>query len=225
MPELKLENVSYQYKHGDRKVVSEVTCLFEGGKLNSVLGSSGSGKTTLLSLMAGLDQPTQGQIYIDGESLADLDLDQYRRERVSMIFQAFQLFPLLTALENVCFPMQLNGISKDEIPEKAKSLLSSVGITDEKIKRYPANLSGGEQQRVAIARTLATGAHVLLADEPTGNLDKDNGDKLIEILGQLAHEQGYCVIIVTHDPSIAERSDKVWRMSDGMLIGQHPASS
>ena len=225
MPELKLENVSYQYKHGDRKVVSEVTCLFEGGKLNSVLGPSGSGKTTLLSLMAGLDQPTQGQIYIDGESLADLDLDQYRRERVSMIFQAFQLFPLLTALENVCFPMQLNGISKDEIPEKAKSLLSSVGITDEKIKRYPANLSGGEQQRVAIARTLATGAHVLLADEPTGNLDKANGDKLIEILVKLAHEQGYCVIIVTHDSSIAERSDKVWRMSDGMLIGQQPASS
>ena len=225
MPELKLENVSYQYKHGDRKVVSEVTCLFEDGKLNSVLGPSGSGKTTLLSLMAGLDQPTQGQIYIDGESLANLDLDQYRRERVSMIFQAFQLFPLLTALENVCFPMQLNGISKDEIPEKAKSLLSSVGITEDKFKRYPANLSGGEQQRVAIARTLATGAHVLLADEPTGNLDKANGDKLIEILGQLAHEQGYCVIIVTHDPSIAERSDKVWRMSDGMLTGQKPASS
>ena len=225
MPELKLENVSYQYKHGDRKVVSEVTCLFEGGKLSSVLGPSGSGKTTLLSLMAGLDQPTQGQIYIDGESLADLDLDQYRRERVSMIFQAFHLFPLLTALENVCFPMQLNGVSREEIPEKAKSFLSSVGITDEKIKRYPANLSGGEQQRVAIARTLATGAHVLLADDPTGNLDKANGDKLIEILGQLAHEKGYCVIIVTHDTSIAERSDKVWRMSDGMLLGQQPASS
>jgi putative ABC transport system ATP-binding protein len=219
MPELKLENVSYQYKHGDRNVVNEVTCLFENSKLNAVLGSSGSGKTTLLSLMAGLDQPTQGQIYIDGESLADLDLDQYRRERVSMIFQAFQLFPLLTALENVCFPMQLNGVSKDDIPERAKSLLSSVGITEEKFKRYPANLSGGEQQRVAIARTLATGAHVLLADEPTGNLDRSNGDKLIEILGQLAHEQGYCVIIVTHDPSIAERSDKVRRMSDGVLIG------
>ncbi|OGN72235.1 MAG: hypothetical protein A2X25_00810 [Chloroflexi bacterium GWB2_49_20] len=225
MPELKLDNVSYQYKHGDRKVVNEVTCLFEGGKLNSVVGPSGCGKTTLLSLMAGLDQPTQGQIHIDNESLADLDLDQYRRERVSMIFQAFQLFPLLTALENVCFPMQLNGVSREEIPEKGKSLLSSVGITEEKFKRYPANLSGGEQQRVAIARTLATGAHVLLADEPTGNLDKANGDKLIEILGQLAHEQGYCVIIVTHDPSIAERSDKVWRMSDGALIEQQLASS
>ena len=225
MPELKLENVSYQYKHGDRKVVNEVTCLFEGGKLNSVVGPSGSGKTTLLSLMAGLDQPTQGHISIDGESLADLDLDQYRRERVSMIFQAFQLFPLLTALENVCFPMQLNGVSREDIPEKGKDLLSSVGITEEKFKRYPANLSGGEQQRVAIARTLATGAQVLLADEPTGNLDKANGDKLIEILGQLAHEQGYCVIIVTHDPSIAERSDKVWRMSDGVLIEHQLASA
>ena len=187
MPELKLENVCYQYKCGDRKVVNEVTCLFEGGKLNSVVGPSGSGKTTLLSLMAGLDKPTQGHIYIDDESLAGLDLDQYRRERVSMIFQAFQLFPLLTALENVYFPMQLNGVSREEIQERGKALLSSVGITEEKFKRYPANLSGGEQQRVAIARTLATGAHVLLADEPTVNLDKANGDKVIEILGQLAH--------------------------------------
>ena len=225
MPELRLENVSYQYKGGDRKVVNDVTCLFEGGKLNSVVGPSGSGKTTLLSLMAGLDQPNQGHIYIDGESLADLDLDQYRRERVSMIFQAFHLFPLLTALENVCFPMQLNGVPREEIAEKGKNYLSSVGITEDKFKRFPANLSGGEQQRVAIARTLATGAHVLLADEPTGNLDKANGDKLIEILGQLAHEQGYCVIIVTHDPSIADRSDKVWRMTDGVLIEQQLASA
>jgi ABC-type lipoprotein export system ATPase subunit len=217
MPDLKLENVSYQYKHGDRKVVDEVTCRFEGGKLNAVVGPSGSGKTTLLSLLAGLDQPDQGVIYFNDASLAGMDLDQYRREKVSMIFQAFHLFPLLTALENVCFPMQLNGVPGKEITEKAKTLLASVGITEDKDKRYPANLSGGEQQRVAIARSLATGAHVLLADEPTGNLDKANGDNVIEILGGLAHEGGYCVIIVTHDPSIAERSDKVWHMSDGAL--------
>jgi putative ABC transport system ATP-binding protein len=152
MPELQLENVSYQYKHGDRKVVDDVTCRFEGGQLNAVVGPSGCGKTTLLSLLAGLDRPNQGQIYLDGESLADLDLDQYRRERVSMIFQAFHLFPLLTALENVCFPMQLNGLPKEEIPERGKALLASVGITEDKYQRYPANLSGGEQQRVAIAR-------------------------------------------------------------------------
>ena len=208
MPELKLENVSYQYKGGDRKVVNGVTCRFEGGKLNAVVGPSGSGKTTLLSLIAGLDQPTQGQISIDGEVLASLDLDQYRRERLDD-FSSFPAFSPLTALENVCFPMQLNGVSKEEIRVKAKSLLASVGITEEKFKRYPANLSGGEQQRVAIARTLATGAHVLLADEPIGNLDKANGAIVIEILGKLAHEGGYCIIIVTHDPSIAERSDKV----------------
>ena len=225
MPELRLENVSYQYKGGDRKVVNEVTCLFKGGKLNSVIGPSGSGKTTLLSLMAGLDQPNQGNIYINGESLADLNLDQYRRERVSMIFQAFHLFPLLTALENVYFPMQLNGIPREKISERGKDYLSSVGITEDKFKRFPANLSGGEQQRVAIARTLATGAHVLLADEPTGNLDKVNGDILIEILAQLAHEQRYCVIIVTHDASIAERSDRVWRMTDGVLTEQQLASA
>lgn len=222
MPNLKLENVGYQYKHGDRKVVDHVTCRFEGGKLNAVVGPSGSGKTTLLSLLAGLDQPNQGQIYIDDQPLGDLDLDQYRRERVSMIFQAFHLFPLLTALENVCFPMQLNGIPKEETLERGKSHLASVGITEDKYKRYPANLSGGEQQRVAIARSLATGAQVLLADEPTGNLDKANGDKLIEILGGLAHQRGYCVIIVTHDPSIAERSDKVWHMSDGVLTEHQP---
>lgn len=225
MPELRLENVSYHYKHDDRKVVNSVTCLFEGGKLNAVVGPSGSGKTTLLSLLAGLDQPTQGQIYIDDEPLGDLDLDQYRRERVSMIFQAFHLFPLLTAMENVCFPMQLNGVPREEIPERGKACLVSVGITEDKFKRYPANLSGGEQQRVAIARTLATGAQVLLADEPTGNLDQANGDKLMEILGQLAHERGYCVIIVTHVPSIAEGCDQVWRMSDGILLEHQLASS
>ena len=217
MPELKLENVSYQYKNSERSVVDAVTCRFEGGKLNAVVGPSGSGKTTLLSLLAGLDQPSQGQIFIDDEALANLDLDQYRRERVSMIFQAFHLFPLLTCLENVCFPMELNGIDKKEITERATTYLASVGIDEEKHKRYPANLSGGEQQRVAIARSLATGAGVLLADEPTGNLDEANGENLVEILKHLAHDEGYCVIIVTHNPNIANKSDRVWRMNDGRI--------
>jgi ABC-type lipoprotein export system ATPase subunit len=224
MPELILKNVSYQYKHGDRKVVDAVNCRFQGGKLYAVVGPSGSGKTTLLSLLAGLDRPTQGHIYLNRAPLDNLDLDQYRRERVSMIFQAFHLFPLLTALENVCFPMQLNGVSKKKILKRGKYLLASVGITEDKYKRYPSNLSGGEQQRVAIARSLASGARVLLADEPTGNLDKGNGDKLIGILGHLAHEQRYCIIIVSHDLSIAERSDKVWYMSDGVLTENQPSA-
>ncbi|NLB71508.1 MAG: ABC transporter ATP-binding protein [Chloroflexi bacterium] len=146
-----------------------------------------------------------------------MDLDQYRREKVSMIFQAFHLFPLLTVIENVCFPMELNGVEKEAAIERAKIYLQSVGITEEKHKRYPGNLSGGEQQRVAIARTLASGARVILADEPTGNLDKANGQNIVDILKSLAHDQGYCVIIVTHDPAIAEQADQVWKMDDGAL--------
>jgi putative ABC transport system ATP-binding protein len=217
MTELTLENVTYRYKGANRDVVNSATCTFKGGRLNAVVGPSGSGKTTLLSLMAGLDRPTKGSIFINGETLDGLDLDQYRRERISMIFQAFQLFPLLTVLENVCLPMELNGSSQKEAAERVKSYLIAVGINEDKFRRYPANLSGGEQQRVAIARSLASGARVLLADEPTGSLDKANGENVVGILRQLAHEQGYCVVIVTHDPAIAEKSDKVWQMSDGVL--------
>jgi len=220
MSTLKLEEVSYQYKNGDRKVVNHVSCMFGSGKVSAVVGPSGSGKTTLLSLMAGLDQPTEGKILLDGDDLANMDLDQYRRERVAMVFQAFHLFPLLTVLENVCFPMELNGFSKSDAQGKAKELLTSVGIEAEKHKRYPSNLSGGEQQRVAIARALASGARVILADEPTGNLDKANGENVIEILRQLAHQQRYCIVVVTHNLEIAERSDKVWSMSDGVLVEQ-----
>ena len=217
MSELVLENVSYAYKGSDRKAVNNVSVHFEESKVNAVIGPSGSGKTTLLSIMAGLDSPTEGDALIDGERLSGMDLDQYRREKVSMIFQAFHLFPLLTVIENVCFPMELNGVEKEAAIERAKIYLQSVGITEEKHKRYPGNLSGGEQQRVAIARTLASGARVILADEPTGNLDKANGQNIVDILKSLAHDQGYCVIIVTHDPAVAEQADHVWKMDDGVL--------
>ena len=149
-----------------------------------------------------------------------MDLDAYRRQDVSVIFQAFQLFPLLTVMENVCYPMELNEVALKDAKERAKTLLSSVGIQEEKLRRFPANLSGGEQQRVAIARSLATGAGILLADEPTGNLDGENSRNVVEILTRLAHEEGYCVIIVTHDPAIAEASDVVYHMTDGILLQQ-----
>jgi putative ABC transport system ATP-binding protein len=217
MAELRLDKVTYQYKNSDRAAVSGVTCVLEGGKVNAVVGPSGSGKTTLLSMLAGLDRPTEGSIQIDGEDYAALDLDQCRRERISMIFQAFQLFPLLSAAENVSYPMEQNGVKKAQAKERAKELLTAVGIEEPLHKRYPANLSGGEQQRVAIARALSTGARVLLADEPTGNLDSANGGRVIDILHRLAHDEGYCVVIVTHDTSIAEASDAVFRMSDGVL--------
>ena len=213
----RLENISYRYKNSDRDVLKDISAEFEGGKFQAIMGPSGSGKTTLLSIMAGLDRPTQGDVYIDGDNLSALDLDQYRRERIAMIFQAFQLFPLLTAIENVCYPMEVNGVPKEHAHFKAVKLLNSVGIDDTKHKRFPANLSGGEQQRVAIARSLSSGAKVILADEPTGNLDVANGEAVINILRKLAHDEGYCVVVVTHNVDIAEISDVVYRMSDGVL--------
>ncbi len=220
MPELKLENVSYRYKNSDRFALSGVSCAFEGGGLSTVVGPSGSGKTTLLSVMAGLDRPTGGNVLVNGEDLAAMDQDRYRREQASMIFQAFQLFPLLTALENVRYPMELNGVPTAEADARARELLNGMGIAAEKHRRFPANLSGGEQQRVAIARSLASGARILLADEPTGNLDGENRRNIVDILKGLAHDSGYCVVIVTHDPAVAEASDRVWRMSDGVLTEQ-----
>ena len=217
MAKLTIENVCYRYKNGDRDVLKGVSCAFESGKLTAIVGPSGSGKTTLLSIMAGLDQPVSGNVWIDEDHLAELDLDQYRRERISMIFQAFHLFPLLTVLENVCYPMEMNGISHAQAKIRAQAFLDSVQISEEKYNRYPANLSGGEQQRVAIARALATGTQVLLADEPTGNLDVANGKIVMNILHKLAYEKGYCVIIVTHNMEIAESSDQIFRMSDGIL--------
>lgn len=217
MARLELENIYYRYKGADKDVLKNINCTFEEGKLNAIVGPSGSGKTTLLSIMAGLDEPTEGSILLNGKDLKDMDLDEYRRDNVSMIFQAFQLFPLLTALENVSFPMEYKGIPKEEAIEKGQEVLNSIGIDGDKQSRYPSNLSGGEQQRVAIGRTLATGAKVILADEPTGNLDDENSDRIIDILKQLAHEQGFCVIIVIHDMEIAEASDHVWRIKDGTI--------
>lgn len=217
MARLELENIFYRYKGANKDVLRDINCSFEGGKVNAIVGPSGSGKTTLLSIMAGLDKPTQGSISIDGKDLKDLDLDVYRRDSVSMIFQAFQLFPLLTALENVSFPMEYKGLTKGQARSKGKEVLDSLGVDGDKQSRYPSNLSGGEQQRVAIGRTLATGAKVILADEPTGNLDDENSDRIIGILKELAHEQGFCVIIVTHDMEIAEESDHVWRIKDGTI--------
>ena len=217
MARLELKNIYYRYKGADKDVLKDINCAFEEGKLNAIVGPSGSGKTTLLSIMAGLDEPTEGSIFLNGKDLKEMDLDEYRRDNVSMIFQAFQLFPLLTALENVSFPMEYKGIPKEEAIEKGQEVLNSIGIDGDKQSRYPSNLSGGEQQRVAIGRTLATGAKVILADEPTGNLDDENSDRIIDILKQLAHEQGFCVIIVTHDMEIAEASDHVWRIKDGTI--------
>lgn len=217
MSTLLLKNVGYRYKKSSRNALENVGCQFESGKVYAVIGPSGSGKTTLLSILAGLDRPQSGEVYIDGTALSELDLDAYRRDKVTMVFQAFQLFPALTALENVSFCLEIKGIARAEAEGRAKELLTSVGIDAAMAQRFPANLSGGEQQRVAIARALASGAQVILADEPTGNLDGENGEKVMTILNRLAHDEDYCVIVVTHDPQIAANADRVFRMADGRL--------
>ena len=217
MSELTLQQVSYRYPGGSRYALDGISGTFSAGKLYAVIGPSGSGKSTLLSLMAGLDRPTEGSLQLNGSDYRSLNLDRCRRHEIAMIFQAFQLFPLLTVLENVCFPMEANGVKQKEAKAKAKELLTSVGISEEQHQRYPANLSGGEQQRVAIARALSSGAGIILADEPTGNLDTANGNQVMEILLRLAHEEGRCVIVVTHDMDIAAQADEVWRMKDGAL--------
>ena len=214
---LSIENVCYRYKNSDTDVLKYINAHFEAGKVYSIVGPSGSGKTTLLSIMAGLDAPTEGRVTIEGDDLKGLDLDRYRRERVSLIFQAFQLFPLLTAIENVCFPLENEGRNRKESRKRAKELLEAVGIDETKHKRYPSNLSGGEQQRVAIARALAGGSRVLLADEPTGNLDGENGNAVVSLLKHLAHNENYVVIIVTHNLEIADESDVVYSMKNGEI--------
>ena len=217
MAELTLHRVSYRYPRAARDALQGVECRFRAGEVAAVVGPSGSGKTTLLSIMAGLDRPSGGEVLVDGKKLSEMDLDAYRRQYVSVIFQAFHLFPLLTVLENVCFPLELLGAGEKGAREQARRNLELVGIAEEKHRRYPSQLSGGEQQRVAIARALSSGAGILLADEPTGNLDGENSRTIVDILTRLAHEGGYCVVIVTHDPAIADAADVVYTVADGEL--------
>lgn len=217
MAALTLEHVSYKYKNAQKEAVSGISCAFEEGMVYAIVGPSGSGKSTLLSLLAGLDLPTEGEVAFDGDNLAGLNLDRYRRESISMIFQAFHLFPLMTVMENVCFPMELCGVNPKDARPRAAALLEGVGITEEQMNRFPSKLSGGERQRVAIARSLASNARIILGDEPTGNLDSANTQNIIDILCSLAHEKGYCVIIVTHDMEVAEAADVALRMRDGAL--------
>lgn len=216
---LTVSKVTYTYKSKYQTVeaVSNVSCTFETGKMYAIIGHSGSGKSTFLSLLAGLDLPTKGEIYVEDKPMSKLDRDKYRRETASVVYQSFNLFPLLTALENVTYPMELRGVPVKEARKIAKELISNVGLEDRICNQLPLMMSGGQQQRVAVARALATGGKILLADEPTGNLDTANGEIVVEILKSLAHERGYTVIIITHDMGVADQADVVYTMKDGKL--------
>jgi len=205
-PILKLDNVSYQYRNQYTAVdaVKEACAEFYEGKMYAIIGKSGSGKSTLLSLMAGLALPSEGQVIYRGTATDSVDLDKYRRQNVAVVYQSFNLFPLMTCLENVCFPLELMGTKPKVAAVTAKEYIEHVNLPDSVYKRFPNMISGGEKQRVGIARALASGAKVILADEPTGNLDIANGEKIVQLLRDLAHEDNYTVIIVTHDMSITQ---------------------
>jgi putative ABC transport system ATP-binding protein len=216
---LEIKNVYYIYKSKYQSVeaVKNVNLNIDRGKVYAIIGKSGSGKTTLLSLMAGLTLPSEGDILYNGESIRKLDLEEYRRDKASVIYQTFNLFPLMTVLENVIYPLELKGIKYTEAKAIAEKHIISVGLDEQHYMRFPNMLSGGERQRVAIARALATGSRLLLADEPTGNLDVANGDVVVKLLTDLAHKDQLAVVIVTHDLAIAKKADIVLHMQDGTL--------
>lgn len=216
---LDVKNVSYEYRNKYRtvKAVNGIDYSFDAGKFYAIVGASGCGKTTFLSLLAGLDVPTGGDVIYASGSTKSIDRDDLRRDDVAVIYQNFNLFPLLTVLENVMYPLSLHKTPKKEARQIAKEKLAAVGLTPEFHKRFPSMLSGGEQQRVAIARSLAAGGSVILADEPTGNLDAENSRNIIDILKRLAHDENYCVIVVTHDSVVASCADEVIKLRDGKI--------
>lgn len=218
---LKVRDVSktFQVKAGEVAAMDSVSFTADRGRVTTIVGPSGSGKTTLLYVVGSLEKPESGEIEVGGEDIlgAGADLVRYRRESVGFVFQFFNLVPTLTALENVMLPMDLAGVPAGSQHERATALLERMGISGRLLKARPGKMSGGENQRVAIARALANDPDVILADEPTGNLDTATGRTVIEILSGLAHEEGKCVLMVTHDESILDVSDKAFHMVDGRL--------
>ena len=218
MIELNDLTMSYSLGSGHLNVLSGVDVSIADGETLAIVGPSGSGKTTLLLLLAGLEQPEGGTIKLDNVSLNDLDADtlaDMRRDNLGIIFQSFHLVPSLTALGNVALPLEIAG--KDNAREQARAMLGKVGLT-ERETHYPSQLSGGEQQRVAIARALVHSPKLVLADEPTGNLDIKTGAKIIEILFNLNADAGSTLMLVTHDEEIARRCQRVLRLHEGKLI-------
>lgn len=219
MAMLSVNDVEYTYraKYQTAHALKGVSASFDAGKMYAIVGSSGSGKTTLLSLLAGLDLPTAGQILFEGTPTSAMDRDAWRLGNVSVIYQNFNLFAHLTVLENAAYPLYLKGGKKGEAEALAKEKLLAVGLQESQFGRFPAMLSGGEQQRVAIARALAAGSTLILADEPTGNLDEENSENIFDILQSLAHEEGCCVIVVTHDLELATKADAIITLRSGRV--------
>ena len=209
MSVLSLQNISFSY--GRTPVLKDVSYEFEKGKMYCIIGKSGAGKTTLLSLLSGLAAPSSGQIIYDGKNIAKIDKYTFRSKYIGVVFQSFNLITKYTALENVILSMDVSGCRIKGKKQRAMELLNSVGLDDDEANRRVLKLSGGQQQRVAIARALSYDPDVILADEPTGNLDRDTQKEIMEIFRSLA-EQGKCVILVSHSPDVAEMCDEKYEL-------------
>jgi len=214
---LKLENIFYRYKKNAPYILNDMSYEFEKGKLYAIMGGSGSGKTTLISIIAALDKPSSGKIYYDGTDISKISGDEYRAKKVSIIFQSYNLLYNYTAIDNIATILNVSGY-KGNYLHRADELLSEVDIPKEKRGYVVQNLSGGEQQRVAIARAIASNSEIILADEPTGNLDKTNSENIMQIFKNLMEKYSKCVIIVTHSDFIAEYADCVLNIDNGKIV-------
>ncbi|WP_461225907.1 ABC transporter ATP-binding protein [Lacticaseibacillus suihuaensis] len=210
---LKTENLTYWYNDRDQYLFKDVNLEFEAGHSYAIVGQSGSGKTTMVSLLAGLDTPKAGRILIDDQDIKKHGLTNYRQSQVAIVFQAYNLFTYMSALENLMTAMAITKAKHKGDKAYAKGMLTKLGLTDEQMTKNVQKLSGGQQQRVAIARTMVCDAPLVVADEPTGNLDEDNTTEVIALFNQIAHEAGKCVIIVTHEPTVAAQCDGVLRLA------------
>ncbi len=221
---LRCASLAKTYLSGGRRltVLKDISFSVEPGAFVAIVGPSGSGKTTLLGLLAGLDRPTAGTVHLDGDELGTLsedDLARLRARKIGFVFQSFQLIPTLTALENVQVPLELRG---EPSADRAAELLGRVGLGD-RAHHYPAQLSGGEQQRVALARAFSTRPRVLLADEPTGNLDARTGATIIDLMTELNRDLDTTLVLVTHDLDLASRARRTIRLADGAIIADSAA--
>ncbi len=210
---------------GEVKILNGIDLRIGAGETVSIVGPSGSGKTSLMLLLAGLEQASAGRVRIDGAEITALGEDQlalFRRRNIGIVFQAFHLIPTMTALENVATPLELAGAAAAS--ERARAALEAVGLSH-RLAHYPSQLSGGEQQRVALARAIAPGPKLLLADEPTGNLDLETGEKVIDLMFGLQQRQGATLLLITHDAALARRCDRIIRLADGRVIGEEPAAA
>ena len=224
MSRVVIENLGKSYTSGDvrQPVFDRLAFSIAEGETLALLGASGSGKTTLLNLISGIDTPDSGRVLLDGvdvHALAEPERTLLRRRRIGFVFQFFNLIPTLTVGENVALPLELLGGDENAAQQRAAALLSEVGL-DGLSRRFPETLSGGEQQRAAIARALAHRPALLLADEPTGNLDEDSGDRIIALLARLARQQGTTLLLVTHSTRVAQAVDRVLRLSHGRVTEQ-----